>query len=200
MEFINKNTIKLDKEINELDNLVFKFIKILEKYTDYVIISGYVSILLGRSRTTEDVDVFVMSMDKGKFAEFYEELVKNGFWCLNSEEIDEIYSYLQDRLAVRFALNGQTTPNFEVKFAIKALDIESFADRIAVETKLGRLYISSLERQIAFKRYYLKSDKDIEDAVHLEEVFKDNIDKGKINKYKEMLSKQNGIFKSRKKQ
>lgn len=28
MEFVNKNTIKLDKEINELDRFVFKFVKI----------------------------------------------------------------------------------------------------------------------------------------------------------------------------
>jgi len=192
MEFLNKNTIQLDKELNELDKLVFKFIKILKKHSDYVIISGYVSILLGRSRTTEDIDVFIKPIDKKKFFQFYKEIIKGGFWCLNSEEIDEIFNYLRDRLAVRFALNGQTAPNFEVKFAIKALDIESFADRIAVETKLGRLYISSLERQIAFKRYYLKSDKDIEDAFHLEEVFKNNIDKDKINKYKHLLQKQNG--------
>ena len=200
MEFINKNTIKLDKEINELDKFVFKFIKFLEKYTDYVIISGYVSILLGRSRTTEDIDVFIQPMVKGKFSEFYKELIKNGFWCLNSEDIDEIYGYLQDRLAVRFALNGQTTPNFEVKFAMKELDMDSFADRIAVETDLGRLCISSLERQIAFKRYYLKSDKDIEDAVHIESLFKKYLDANKINKYKGMLAKQNEISKSRKKQ
>ena len=200
MEFIKRNTIKLDKEINELDKLVFKFIRILEKHSDYVLISGYVSILLGRSRTTEDIDIFIKPMDKGKFSEFCKELIKNGFWCLNSEDIDEIYGYLQDRLAVRFALNGQTTPNFEVKFATKTLDEESFADKIAVETELGRLYISSLERQIAFKRYYLKSDKDIEDAVHIESLFKKYLDANKINKYKEMLAKQNEISKSRKKQ
>jgi len=53
MKFIDKNTIKLDKEINELDKFVFHFIKILRKYADYVIVGGYVPILLGRAKTTD---------------------------------------------------------------------------------------------------------------------------------------------------
>jgi len=55
MEWINGKKIKLDKPINELDKFVLHFIKILEKHVDYVIISGYVAIPLGRSRATEDV-------------------------------------------------------------------------------------------------------------------------------------------------
>ena len=45
MEFLDKSTIKLDKVENELDNLVLDFVKILEKYTKYVIVSDYVVIL-----------------------------------------------------------------------------------------------------------------------------------------------------------
>ncbi len=66
MKFINKNTIKLEKEINQLDRFVFKFIKILEKYTDYVIVSGYVAILLGRDRGTEDIDIIITKIDMSK--------------------------------------------------------------------------------------------------------------------------------------
>ncbi|MBI2141461.1 hypothetical protein HYU16_03480, partial [Candidatus Woesearchaeota archaeon] len=55
MEFVDDKTIKLDKVLNELDKFVLKFIKILEKHADYVIVSGYVSILFGRSRSTEDI-------------------------------------------------------------------------------------------------------------------------------------------------
>ena len=190
MEFINKNTIKLDKEINELDKFVFKFIRFLEKYTDYVVISGYVSILLGRSRSTEDIDVFIKEIDFEAFSRFYDELKGNGYWCLNAEEAHEIYNYLSQGLAARFALENETIPNFEVKFAKKPLYKASFEDRIIVATQLGNVYISSLERQIAFKKYYLKSDKDIEDAEHIESLFKDNIDKEKINKYKKLLVRQ----------
>ncbi|MBI4010169.1 MAG: nucleotidyltransferase [Candidatus Aenigmarchaeota archaeon] len=189
MKFVNKTTIKLDKEINELDKLVFRFIGILKKYTDYVVISGYVAILLGRSRTTEDVDIFIKDIGKHTFKEFYQELQREGFWCLNSEDSNEIYNYLADGLAARFAVEGATIPNFEVKVAKKPLDKESFNDRIVALTNIGGIYISSVERQIAFKRYYLKSEKDIEDAKHIEQLFNKNIDIQKINKYKNMLTK-----------
>jgi len=198
MKFIDKNTIKLDKEINELDKFVFNFIRLLEKYADYVVISGYVAILLGRSRSTEDIDVFIKEIDFEAFSRFYEELRNNGYWCLNAEEVREIYNYLSQGLAARFALENQTIPNFEVKFAKKLLDKASFEDRITVITQLGNIFISSLERQIAFKKYYLKSDKDIEDAEYIESLFKGNIDKEKINKYKKLLAKGNEIPKARK--
>jgi len=51
--------IVLNRELSNLDKLVLNFVKILEKYTDYIIVSGYVSIILGRARATEDVDVFI---------------------------------------------------------------------------------------------------------------------------------------------
>lgn len=57
MEFVTERKIKLGKSLSELDKFVLRFIRIVEKYVDYVIISGYVVILLGRSRATEDVDL-----------------------------------------------------------------------------------------------------------------------------------------------
>ena len=131
MKFAGKNII-LDKEINELDILVLRFIAILEKYTDYVIISGYVAILFGRSRTTEDIDVFITEVSYERFAGLYDEIKKDGFWCLNAEKGDEIYRYLADGCSVRFAIAQQTIPNFEVKFAKKMLDKEAFRDRHCV--------------------------------------------------------------------
>jgi len=54
MEYYNeKGEIKINKELNNLDKFVLDFISLLE---EYVIVSGYVSILLRRSRATEDVD------------------------------------------------------------------------------------------------------------------------------------------------
>lgn len=143
--------------------------------------------------------MFIKEIDKNSFSIFYRELQKEGFWCLNSEDANEVYSYLADGLAARFAVEGTTIPNFEVKAAKKQLDKGSFADRITALTSIGEIYISSIERQIAFKRYYLKSEKDIEDAKHMEELFKKHLDIQKINKYKEMLTRQNEIPKARKK-
>ena len=187
MKFINKKTIKLDKVLNELDKFVIRFIKILEKHTPYVIVSGFVAILLGRNRGTDDIDIFVNELNKEKFNALYKDLKNNGYWCLNSDNISEMHSYLNEGLALRFAIKNQTTPNFEVKFARKRLDKEALLDKISVIIQNHKINISSLERQIAFKKYYLKSDKDLEDAKHIETLFKENLDLSRINEYKRLL-------------
>ena len=187
MRFIEKDRIQLDKILNDLDIYVLDFIKILEKHISYAIVSGYVSILFGRARGTEDIDIFIASTTKEKLKNFYEELEDRGYWCLNADDADSIYEYLSSGLAVRFAKKGETIPNFEVKIALKRRDKETLKDIITVVTKNGELRISSLERQIAFKRYYLKSDKDLEDAAHIEEIFKNNLDYSKIKAIKTML-------------
>ena len=183
----DKKEINLNKELSKLDKLVIKFIDIIKKHVDYVIISGYVSILLGRSRATEDVDLFIEKITFEKFLEVYEDLKYNGFWCLNAEKPEEVYNFLKDNMAIRFALEGKSIPNFEVKFPKRAIDQETFSDFIMVNLLKNKIKISSLERQIAFKRYYLKSEKDMEDALHVEELFKDKIDYDKINKFKEIV-------------
>ena len=187
MKFVNKNTIQLDKTLTVLDLFVLDFIRILERYTEYVIVSGYISILFGRSRSTEDIDIFIRKIDLSTFTTFYTILQQHGYWCLNAEHSRDAYQYLAEGLAVRFARKDETIPNFEVKFALTPLSQESFCDRLLVKTQQGEIYISSLERQIAFKRYYLKSEKDLEDARHLEEVFKDQIDIKRIEIYKNMI-------------
>lgn len=185
----NKKEIISNKKLNELDKFVFKFINILKKYVDYTIISGYVSIILGRSRATEDVDVFIKKISKAQFVNLYSDLNKNGFWCINAEKAEEIFDYLESGVAVRFSLEGKAVPNFEVKFPKDELDNGAFEDFVKIIFPEGELKISSLERHIAFKRYYLSSDKDMEDALHVEELFKDKIDYNKINKLKTLINK-----------
>ena len=182
-----KREIVLDREISNLDEFALKFTNILKKYVDYVIISGYVSIILGRVRVTEDIDVFIKKISEKQFAELYKELQEKGFWCLNAEKEKDIFDYLIDGLAVRFSYKNIPVPNFEVKFPKDKLDEEAFEDYITVLLPKGRLKISSLERHIAFKRYYLASDKDVEDAEHIEELFKNEIEQDKVNKLKELI-------------
>lgn len=184
-----KREIITDKELSNLDKLVLKFIKILEKHVDYVIISGYVSILLGRSRATEDVDVFIKKIPITIFSKLYDELISGGFWCINAEKTEDVYSFLEDGLAVRFSETGKSIPNFEVKFSKREVDKETFNDYINVILREGKIKISSLERQIAFKKYYLCSDKDIEDALHIEKIFKNQISFNEIERLKNIIKK-----------
>lgn len=193
MELKDNKIIAMEKIPSELDKFAIKFLKILEKYTEYIVMAGYVSILLGRSRSTEDIDVFIKTMSREVFSGLYKDLKDNGFWCVNTESEDEIYIYLKDGLAVRFAEVGSFSPNFEVKYPKDDLDEESFSNYLIVVLKIGEIKISSLERQIAFKRYYLASDKDVEDALHIEELFKEEIDYNKVNKYRELIKLRRGL-------
>src|SRR3989338_4481339 len=188
-----KKEIICNKELNNLDKFALDFFQIVGKHVDYVVVAGYVSILLGRTRITEDIDVFIKKISKEKFIELYKELLEKDFWCLNAENIDEIYGFLEDKLAVRFAYKNTSIPNFEVKFPKDKLDEEVFEDCIIVKLSSGKIKISSLERHIAFKKYFLGSDKDVEDALHIEATFKEEIDDRKIKKLEELIKKrQNG--------
>jgi len=162
-----------------------KFLNILKKRVDYVLISGYVALLFGRSRGTEDVDLLIPKISEGEFKQLYEELLKKGFWCINADSREELYSMLKSKLAIRFAEKEKVIPNMEMKFAKDMLDNLTLNDKIKVITEGGEVFISRIELQIAYKRFVLKSPKDLEDARHLQKLFK--ISEEKINSYKTIL-------------
>ncbi|MFA6460706.1 MAG: hypothetical protein WCV90_00435 [Candidatus Woesearchaeota archaeon] len=185
MEIIDEKHIVLKRDLNELDLFVLKFIRAIEKYTPYVIISGYVALLFGRSRGTEDVDVFITPLDKEKFHLIYSELIQMGFWAINTDNEEELYSMLKSGLAIRFAEKGKVIPNMEVKFTKDIIDYITLEEKISVQTKQGELLISNLAFQVAYKRFILTSPKDLEDALFLQRLF--NINDERINKYKHIL-------------
>jgi len=187
MKFIDKETIKIDRELSDLDNFTLDFIKILEKNTDYVIVSGYVAILLGRARASEDVDVIIPKINFSKFQSLYTQLKKNDFYCLNSEEVSTVYDYLKDNLAVRFAKKDTMIPNIEMKWTKSDFDKIALENTIDVVLSKGKIRISHLELQIAFKEEVLKSPKDLEDARHIEKIAESYLDNKLINKYRESL-------------
>lgn len=187
MRFIDKKTIQIDRELSDLDKFVIEFTQILKKYTNYVIVSGYVAILLGRSRASEDVDVLISKIDFPTFKELYDELKRKKFYCLNVEEGEVAYSYLEDGLAIRFAKIDTVIPNIELKWEKNKFDRISLKEAIKANIKNHVIPISSLELQIAFKENVLRSPKDIEDADHMKVVAKEYIDTQLIKKYKRML-------------
>lgn len=178
MEFsLQKGILKFDKRLNELDGIVLDFLDTLVKLRiRYVVISGYVAIFLGRSRTTEDIDLFIEKLSYKKFSEFFDRLIKKGYWIVNTDSKEEAFGFLEDGLAIRVAEKGKWIPNFELKFPKKKLDSKILRSPLKVVVKRRTFFMSPLEVQIPFK-LWLGSDKDIEDAVHIHELFK-----GKLNK------------------
>jgi len=179
--------IILKRELSELDKFVLDFCKLLK---EYVIVSGYVSILLGRSRATEDVDLLIPKINRGEFEELWIKLYKNNFECINTLNSDEAFEMLKEHAIRFFCKKKRPIPNIEFKFIKTNLDEYSFQNKIKVILNKDILFVSPIEMQIAFKLflasdgedYEISSDKDIEDARHLYKTFKENINK------KEMLN------------
>lgn len=186
--FINSKTIGLNKELNDLDLFVLEFTKILEKYTPYAVVSGYVALLFGRSRATEDVDIIIPKIDREKFLKLFEDLEKEGYWCLNADDTHSLFDdYLTQKVAVRFAKKNNVIPNIELKFAKNDFDLMTIKERIKVQTLKGAIYISRLEEEIAYKETVLGSEKDLEDARFLRKVFEKNLNPMKIEEIKKTL-------------
>lgn len=192
-----KGVIYMGKVLNGLDKFTIDFIKVLEKFTDYVIVSGYVSILLGRTRASEDVDMLVPEMGFEDFNKMFVELDSNGFECLNTSVSREAFGML-DHHAIAFSKIGMPVPHMEFKKITNGIQKEALNGRLKVV--LGRektfIYISPLELQIAYKLSLISqgnfeeisSDKDFEDAKHIYEVFKDVIDIQKVIYYVNMFN------------
>jgi len=186
MRFIN-NKIVIERELSELDRFTIDFVDIIKKHTDYVIVSGYVAILLGRARASEDVDIIIPERSIEEFRKLNKAIIERGFYCLNTDTIEDIYGYLEDNLAVRYAKKGTAIPNIELKFARKQISKIALKDSIIVDINNINMNISCLELQIAFKEKVLMSEKDLEDAKHIRAVAKGHLDTDKIKIYERML-------------
>ncbi|MCX9083876.1 MAG: hypothetical protein OIN87_03640 [Candidatus Methanoperedens sp.] len=174
LEF-KKDKIIFDRELSLLDRFVINFTDHLDNNNiKYVIISGYVAILFGRSRMSEDVDIFIENISFEKFLKFWSE-IEPTYECLNTGNSYEAYDdYLRNHQAIRLSTKGSFIPNIELKFVKNDLDRYSLENRKRIELTDKSLYISPFELQIPYK-LFLGSEKDIEDARFLFKLFKDNL-------------------------
>lgn len=176
-----KKEIILKREISQLDRFVIDFCNLLEKHEQYVVVSGYVSIVFGRSRATEDVDLLIPRMEFSKFSAMFKDFLSNGYECINSSYPKEAFDMLKEH-AIRFCKQDHPIPNIEFKFMKNDIDSYSFDNRIKLEIGNNTIFISPLEMQIAYKLFLSseKGDKDIEDARHIYKLFKERINKDKL--------------------
>ncbi|MFP4626389.1 MAG: hypothetical protein ACOCQ3_03400 [Natronomonas sp.] len=78
---LRKGTLVVEREPYQLYDLSIRLPEILDRFDiDHVYIAGYVSILAGRSRSTEDVDVLFERIDEETANEFTATFDEESFW------------------------------------------------------------------------------------------------------------------------
>ncbi len=183
MQYIynKKEIIYTGKKLTMLDKIVIDFLSYID--VDYVIVSGYVAILFGRDRHTEDVDMFIRSMNAKDFSKLFNKIINSKkYYCINAEDANDAYNLLKEKSSIRFAEKNTFDPNFEIKFPQNELNRYSLDNTLKVVIGKNNLKIGSLELQLVYK-LYLGSEKDYEDAAHLYTIFKDDIDKVKLSMF-----------------
>jgi len=182
---IEKEMIIINRELNQLDLFVKDFLNILKKYSDYLIVSGFVSISTGRTRGTEDVDILVPIMDREKFKELFRDLISNDFWCYQGDSYENVYDYIKNFDNIRFARKDEMFPNVEfipINHTKKAKFFE-FSHPQKLKIKDFEFKIPPLEFEILYKEIILASEKDIADAKHLRTFFEDILKEEKFKEY-----------------
>lgn len=190
-----KGAWEIEREETQLDGFVKEFAATLESCdVKYVLVSGYVAILFGRSRNSEDVDFFIEQLDFERFEKLWQKMM-NKFDPVVSSSASEAYTlYLSEGLSTRIAPKGKIIPNAEIKFPTK--ELQQWALEHAIDAYLNGfpLKITPLESQIPYK-LLLGSQKDFEDAEHLWLVTKRHLDKPLLNSFIRQLHVQKEALK-----
>ena len=189
---IEGDVIVLNRELNELDYFVRDFLDVLKKHSNYLVVSGYVSICTGRFRGTEDVDVLVLLPSLEQFSKLFEDLYSHSFWCLQNDNFEECYNdYLTKQINLRFARKDQTGPNIEFIPVTKIKKIQFFelVHPQKIRIKDFEFKVPPLEFEILYKEIKLGSEKDFEDALHLRTMFFDILKEENFKYFKKIITK-----------
>ncbi len=178
---LSDNTLEISRTLSELDKDVIEFVAVLDSCdVNYVIVSGYVAILTGRSRATEDIDIILERLSAKEMDRLVSTLKNRGYWGM-AMPLDEMYSMLSEGDRIRIAEEGEMFPNFETWFVSNDVEREALETALRVELNDSLIQISPIELQIAYKLRLAQQagtldGKDFEDALHLyltfEEQFK----------------------------
>jgi hypothetical protein len=164
--YVEDDTIHIDKPPSQLDTLIIEVATILSQHgISHAIVSGYVAVLLGRSRATEDIDVIIESCSPAVAESLATDLQEAGYWGA-SMPLDQLHETLSDDLIFRVAEDGYRAPNVELKFPSDSYDRTSLNQTVTVVLNDTSLPVGCLELQIAYK-LRLGTRRDFEDALYL---------------------------------
>ena len=171
---LQNGTLVVGREPNRLDELAIEFSHVLNRFDiEHLYIAGYVSILAGRARSTQDVDVLIERIDSETANELAMTLDEEGFWG-PAMPLTSMYEMLDSGDNIWVAPDDQVTPHLEVKFTRDEFDHASLENAITARIGGRTVPIGPVELQIAYK-LYLGARKDVEDAVHLYTLFEESL-------------------------
>jgi predicted nucleotidyltransferase len=103
----------LHRHLSALDQFVLKCTEVLEKKKiRFVLISGYIVILFGRNRASEDIDMFIERFTFEQFADLWKSLTTE-FDCINtSNGTDAYHEHLKGRYFFMFLKERYLYPKY----------------------------------------------------------------------------------------
>lgn len=181
---LRDDTLVVEREPNDLDDLAVRFTRILDDLgIDHVYVSGYVAVLTGRSRSTEDIDVLIERVDPATVDDLADRLEAEGMWG-PAMPLDSMAEMLEDNVWV--AHDGEMVPRIEAKFVDDEFDRASLENAITARIDGFEVPVGPLELQIAYK-LWMRADKDFEDAAHLYGLFEESLRTDRLEEWVERL-------------
>lgn len=183
---LREGELVVERPPNELDELATDFSTLLSEHgIDHVFIAGYLAILTGRARATDDIDVLIERVSAESVTRLVEDLEANEYWG-PAMPLTEMYGNLSAGTNIWVAPDGQMTPHLEVKFPTDEFDRASLSNAIDAHVGGETLPVGPLELQIAYK-LYLGGRTDFEDAAHLYTLFRENLRVERLESWVEKL-------------
>jgi hypothetical protein len=122
-------TLVVERPANELDELAIAFSEVLTRLDiEQVFIAGYLAILIGGARATDDIDVLVEPLSETEADRLVQELREQGCW--GPAMLEVMYGNLSSGTNIWVAPADQMIPHLEVKFPTDEFDRASLTNSI----------------------------------------------------------------------
>jgi hypothetical protein len=180
------DTLVVDREPNQLDELAFAFSAQCDRLgIDHVFVAGYVAILAGRARATQDIDVLLEPSDTETIEDLAVRLAEGSYWG-PAMPLSEMATVLEDGGTIWVARDGEMAPYLDVQFVSDRFDRASLDGAIRGRIGGRELPIGPLELQIASK-LHLGTQTDNEDAAHIYTLFVESLSTERLEHWVDAL-------------
>ena len=147
---MQEDRLTISKALSTLDRDVIEFTEILaESQIEHVIVSGYVAILTGRSRSTEDVYIILEDLSEADLDQLGDRLNAEGYWGM-AMPLDTLADMVRAGERFRVATRDEMFPSFELWLAANDIEHEALSTAITASIDGSEFVISSIELQIDY--------------------------------------------------